>query len=373
MAESVGTGSLEKEVANLDMSESQPPVATKGVTDEVTLLPTGDSHTVTTSEEGDVHSLAVTKLHQPQSTTVSSEHLINKKAKLKKLKKLNITLAKAFGAEETAKSNKPLPKKFTDALVRIKVGARPMTKDFKFGQFSQPQASIYTENLVTTKLGTLEFGTDVYLFNASKIALSDENTVIAMAYPQLTDTKSQYYFYNMLREHNVLFILDLNDQEFAIDGQYYKENDSRFDGTKKLKVQIQKTEDGEQRINVTLNDEVPFCIVRKHYREWPDNGTLELSKFIDLVSFYQDKIRGGALVHCKEGMGRTMTLIVGEEIVRSVKDNTITLDNYEEQVACVIKKFEAQRGNCVIKAEEQQQLLLDATEYWLEHPPKPQS
>ena len=345
--------------------------------DEVTLLSSGDTHKVTALSRDTQHGSAIQALHRSDSASVKSDGANETKGRVKlpKLATLTLGTAPAKGGPIVTKAHKALPQKFTKALVPATSEEKPMTNEFKFGHIFAPQAQAFIENLVTTQLGRLDFESSVHLFNANHIVLSSGEKVIAMAYPMLCEDEGRFHFWNMLQEHGVSNIIDLTEREYQQNVRYY--NEGRIEckhGILTVEVSSQGSE--YQRISVSGSKDsatMSVEVTRRHYTEWSDNEGLELTKFLALVDYLSEKISKGVLIHCVEGMGRTMTLIVGEEIKRLIQDRKITSDNYEVEVAEAINRLAKQRGNCVIKTLAQQALLLDAASFWLDRQGESQS
>ena len=349
--------------------------------DKVTLLPNGNAHKVIAASNDSRLETAIQALHQ-SVVPVKSEAVkeIREVVEMKPPKFLKLALKTTSSTtvdnrQITSKTHKPLPKKFTEALVPATSKEKPMTNEFKFGQAFQPQTQAFTENLVTTRLGRQHFDSSVHLFNANHIVLSSGKKVIAMAYPMLLEDEGRFHFWNMLTEHHVSNIIDLTEREYGENVRYYKDGTIMSEhGT--LTVTVSSQDNEYQHISVSSYQDsatMSVEVTRRHYSEWPDNGGLELSKFLALVDYLSEQISQGVLIHCVEGMGRTMTLLAGAEIRFQIKNGNITTDNYEVEVAEVINRLAKQRGNCVIKARAQQVLLLDAAKFWLDNQGESQS
>ena len=341
--------------------------------DKVTLLPNGNAHKVIALSNDSRLETAIQALHKsvvPVKTEAVKEvrEVVEvRPPKFLKLAPKTTSSTTVDNRQRTTKTHKPLPLKFTTALVPATSEEKPMTNEFKFGQAFPPQAQAFTENLVTTQLGREHFDSSVHLFNANHIVLSSGEKVIAMAYPMLLEDEGRFHFWNMLKEHHVSNIIDLTEREYQENVRYYKDGSIMSEhGTLTVKASSQGSE--YQRISVSSDKDSETTsveVTRRHYTEWPDNGGLELPTFLALVDYLSEQISKGVVIHCVEGMGRTMTLLAGAEIRWQIKNGKITRDNYEVKVAEAINSLAKQRGNCVIKSGAQKHLLLDATKVWL--------
>ena len=129
----------------------------------------------------------------------------------------------------TEKQQRPLPKKFTEALAPNPFNENDvrLTHYFKFGSiFTDFRCKSNTEMLVKTVRSTKEFGDVANLFNASHISLCRQGKkAFAMSYPFVPGHEAHFHFWDMLREHEVHFIYDLTSVESEENIRYYREQD----------------------------------------------------------------------------------------------------------------------------------------------------
>ncbi len=322
----------------------------------------------------DFQKLAVVPSEPPQSA--------GNDGKVKR-NRLRLKFADSSGSDSKPRIEKTvLPETFTEAE-RSHTDKRlhetdisQLTDTFKFGKIFGSRTQVFKANLVKTKLGDEHFP-QACLFNASLIRLCHDQSVIAMARPELFDDSGRFYFWDMLIENKIHHLIDLTDKVCSEGVRYDKSAETTQRGIK-LKVTVSELNDIQnvsvsfnalQAISVRSGDTEPVTITRYHFTQWRDNSGLDVDKFMALVDFYAGKIKEGVLVHCLEGMGRTMTLIAGEEIRQKINGGSITADNYQVQCVYVINELAKQRGNCVIKTPEQKLLLITAAQSWLGEKP----
>ncbi|RLV59988.1 hypothetical protein D5018_09290 [Parashewanella curva] len=115
---------------------------------------------------------------------------------------------------------------------------------------------------------------------------------------------------------------------------------------------------------VTFNREVKL-IRRFHCKIWRDHGAVSTEEFDELIKELAKYKYQNFIIHCRAGVGRTMTLCAGLELHRKFENGEINRENYQEIVFKTVMKLRYQRGPSSVQTQNQFELIMRTVYLWV--------
>ncbi|MGB0894918.1 MAG: protein-tyrosine phosphatase family protein [Parashewanella sp.] len=236
--------------------------------------------------------------------------------------------------------------------------------------------------------------------NANNVGLSGVAKHIAAQYPNKSE-QNIAHFWLMVKQRNIKTIVDLTRFKEDVGEHYYPElksepmPSSKGATKKKGKITISEPQlketkvsksyelvahDQKSQILVSTDVSMPnqarheclisfdgeeHLVTRVHIPNWPDFGATSVSEFNKLLLQLESASEQPMLIHCRGGIGRTMTTFAGLELLRQFKGGKITRENYQQVVFDTVLRLRYQRGPDSVQTEGQLKLLLDTTLDWI--------
>ncbi|MBE8166942.1 MAG: hypothetical protein HAW66_01075 [Shewanella sp.] len=197
---------------------------------------------------------------------------------------------------------------------------------------------------------------------------------IASAYPS-PSVKGIQNFWQMALEQDTKLIIDFTELNGRFvreehwyyptevgDTKHYQDVEVKLDRSvdyhdKKASLSVYQVTDKQTGVSKEVK--------RYHETEWQEMKGLNPSAFIDLVESTANDKPNSLIVHCRAGLGRTMTFYAGLELYHMVKLSKVDRTAMQNTIDEVVMSMRHQRSESAVSRSKQRETLLIATKYWL--------
>ena len=237
------------------------------------------------------------------------------------------------------------------------------TDNARFRDIKSPAKTNVPLLVTDPQTGRTEFKKEK--IHANFVPLSGRKGAIATQYPK-DSTQSKADFWKMHLQHNTEVVVDLTQPGEKGIQPYYPTQVGQTLSLGDVSVTLLSQDNGLNTYQVTdkatgQSGEVS----RYHYTDWVDKTAISEQQLSQLAVF----VAGGdhTCIHCKAGVGRTMTTFGAAELLIKMRTGQITSDNADEVINNSIIKMRDARGPHSVQTESQRESLRNLVDYWLKN------
>ena len=201
--------------------------------------------------------------------------------------------------------------------------------------------------------------------HANYIPLSGRSGAIATQYPKGT-AQAKADFWKMTLQQKTNMVVDLTQQGEKGIAPYYPTTVGLTQTFGDVQVTLVEQNGNQATYHVVdASTGQSGEVSRYHYQDWVDKTAISEEQLSDLAAFVagQDDI----CIHCKAGVGRTVTTFAAADLYIKMKAGKITPDNVHQVVNDTIKPMRAARGPNAVQTESQRASLVQLVQYWMEN------
>ncbi|WP_170308224.1 protein-tyrosine phosphatase family protein [Parashewanella tropica] len=329
--------------------------------------PSGESQAYTDKKGEEAESVSTTG--QP---TVNKPQASSEAKQAKDYKPTHMIAAGGFAAAEEEMVDR-VRRYYGNPSIKPLHLADPLYARYKTSVYSSKDTNVELQP-VDYKGGQIPGGKNI--LHANEIELPERKPIIASQYP-LDDETAQYMFWVMVKQKGVRYIIDLTNSrdDSSVGKHYYPDKGKKvFKHEEHPKAPKLITKRTAHRLDSTVfqveHDDFKQDVSRLHIQNWPDHGVMNLVEFNRLVRTLHAQTKNyPSVIHCKAGVGRTMTVIAAIDLLDKFNRGQLTLENYTKEVYNTVLDMRDKRSPTAVQTEEQYKLLLDICYAWLTNDP----
>ncbi|EDV9774778.1 hypothetical protein JI87_000916 [Salmonella enterica subsp. enterica] len=284
--------------------------------------------------------------HENLSLAMALVNLLNVKVgpsqtSFKSLTKLNATQFNKIGMDEL----KPIISEFGKLLDTTLLSAEricaPVFETIPFSNMSvEPLTQVCLENGTPLAVNMLSY--------------NNKNVALARSYPMRDGLENHF---KMLMEQKCKHLVVLTPQS-EIDNKghdfcnYFSKNGKYGDVSVSIKNKISNENESRYTMEIkNKNDGTMHSLEVIHVNDWKDKSKVDVEHLISLAS--ELNLDGvPPAIHCLGGVGRTGTLAVAMQMLKSRYDTALT----EEYIKSIIEKFRHDRNDHMVQGPQWQLL-----------------
>lgn len=205
--------------------------------------------------------------------------------------------------------------------------------------------------------------------HANMISMPMQKKWVAAQSPYFDCEKTMQTFWQICKAYQINRIVDLTNEEDHLGSNRYPSEigQEKTYGTVQVvledfsKIEMYGSpiyEEYKYRVKEATGS---YSISRFHFPFWLDQTSLNLDEFkhlVNQVSLFDDS-HNGILVHCKQGFGRTGTLLMGVKILKLFQIRELTKENACSKIIEMIKLARQERCLFFVSTTEQFHLLFE--------------
>ena len=234
------------------------------------------------------------------------------------------------------------------------------SKNARYGDVKSPAATNVPLAEVNPQTGRLE--TARGKIHANFVPLSGRKGAIATQYPKDT-AGSKADFWKMHLQQGTEVVVDLTQPGETGIKPYYPTRVGETLSLGDVSVTLVDRQGGLNNYRVVDHSTRQTGEVsRYHYQDWVDKTAISEQQLSQLASF----VAGGnhTCIHCKAGIGRTMTTFVAAELLIKMRKGEILPENMDRVIDDTIKTMRKARGPNSVQTESQRGSVRNLLEYW---------
>ena len=237
------------------------------------------------------------------------------------------------------------------------------TDNARFRDIQSPAHSNVPLRTVNPETGDIE--AQQGKIHANYIPLSGRTGAIATQYPKNTE-QAKGDFWQMTLQQKTKVVLDLTQVGERSIVAYYPEKLGETQTFGDIQVTLTRQQGPIAMYEVVDNSTgEKGTVSRCHYQDWVDKTAIEVSQLSNLAAF----VAGGndVCIHCKAGVGRTVTTFAAAELLIKMRAGEITDENIDQIVDGTIKSMRNARGPYAVQTESQRASLVNLVQHWLQN------
>ena len=235
------------------------------------------------------------------------------------------------------------------------------TEHARFRDIASPGKTNVPVKVVNAQTGRPEFQKGK--INANSVPLSGRTGAIATQYPKESAASKEMFWKMNLQQHTSV-VVDLTQPGEKGLSPYYPTQLGQTNTYGSMQVTLTSQEGGLNNYQVkdTQTGE-SGQISRHHYQQWVDKTAIPVEKLSELAVF----VAGGdhTCIHCKAGVGRTMTVFAAAELLIKMRTGQVSSQNIDAVVDQTIIQMREARGPHAVQTESQRDSLVKLIDYWM--------